>query len=151
MGRHPRYAWYSKWWYHHLQRRRPWTDALGYVNKQFQPLGAYNTLNLPQIQLVFTSFYLGIAEGALARAAAYTKANTRGWPYQPNPVTRGSDEAYIQIGYGDLQAKLWATASLIDNVIDEASGILHTSPRQEVTRNSEQSSPSALPPPKSTP
>lgn len=111
----------------------PWSDALGYSNKQFQPLGAYNTLNLPQIQLVFTSFYLGIAEGALARAAAYTKANTRGWPYQPNPVGRGTDEAYIQIGYGDLQAKLWATASLIESVVAEAAEILHTSPRQAIT------------------
>ncbi|SPO23692.1 related to Dibenzothiophene desulfurization enzyme C [Ustilago trichophora] len=111
----------------------PWSDALGYANKQFQPLGAYNALNLPQIQLVFTSFYLGIAEGALARAAAYTKANTRGWPYQPNPVARGTDEAYIQIGYGDLQAKLWAIASFIENVIEEASGILHTNPRQNIT------------------
>ncbi|KAJ1026878.1 hypothetical protein NDA16_002174 [Ustilago loliicola] len=111
----------------------PWSDALGYVNKQFQPLGAYNTLNLPQIQLVFTSFYLGIAEGALTRAAAYTKANTRGWPYQPTPVARGTDEAYIQIGYGDLQAKLWATASFIENVVNEASQILHTSPRQKIT------------------
>ncbi|SNX87296.1 related to Dibenzothiophene desulfurization enzyme C [Melanopsichium pennsylvanicum] len=111
----------------------PWSDALGYVNKQFQPLGAYNTLNLPQIQLVFTSFYLGIAEGALSRALEYTKANTRGWPYQPIPVARGTDEAYIQIGYGDLHAKLWATASLIENVIDEAAAILHTNPRQAVT------------------
>ncbi|CCF52574.1 hypothetical protein NDA11_003341 [Ustilago hordei] len=111
----------------------PWSDVLGYVNKQFQPLGAYNTLNLPQIQLVFTSFYLGIAEGALTRAAAYTKANTRGWPYQPTPVARGTDEAYIQIGYGDLQAKLWATASFIENVVNEASEILHTNPRQKIT------------------
>ncbi len=61
-----------------------------------------------------------IAEGALARALAYTKANTRGWPYQPTPVARVTDEAYIQIGYGDLQAKLWATASFIEKVYEEA-------------------------------
>ncbi|PWY99585.1 acyl-CoA dehydrogenase NM domain-like protein [Testicularia cyperi] len=111
----------------------PWTDALGYVNKTFQPLGPYNTLNLPQIQLVFTSFYLGIAEGALTRALQYTKANTRGWPYTPTPVARGTDESYIQIGYGDLQARLWAATALIENVVDEASAILHTEPRQSIT------------------
>lgn len=43
-------------------------------------------------QLVFTSFYLGIAKGALKRGLAYTKANTRGWPYQPSEVARGTDE-----------------------------------------------------------
>lgn len=111
----------------------PWTDALGFVNKVFQPLGPYNTLNLPQIQLVFTSFYLGIAEGAISRALAYTKANTRGWPYTPTPVARGTDESYIQIGYGELQARVWAAAALIENTVEEAAGILHTEPRQAIT------------------
>lgn len=111
----------------------PWADALGFVNKVFQPLGPYNTLNLPQIQLVFTSFYLGIAEGALSRALAYTKANTRGWPYTPTPVARGTDESYIQIGYGELQARVWASAALIENAVEEAAGILHTEPRQAIT------------------
>jgi alkylation response protein AidB-like acyl-CoA dehydrogenase len=73
-----------------------WQDALGFHNRQFVPLGPYNTLNLPAIQLVFTSFYLGIAQGALKRGLEYTKSNTRGWPYTPFPVTRGTDEFYIQ-------------------------------------------------------
>lgn len=73
-----------------------WRDALGFVDGKFVPLGPYNTLNLPAIQLVFTSFYLGIAEGALRRGIEYTRNNTRGWPYQPNPVSRGTDEVYIQ-------------------------------------------------------
>jgi len=57
----------------------PWKDALGYDPKthEFQPLGPYNTLNLPTIQLVFTAFYLGISEGALKRGLEYTKKNTR--------------------------------------------------------------------------
>ncbi|PWN53228.1 acyl-CoA dehydrogenase NM domain-like protein [Violaceomyces palustris] len=110
-----------------------WKDALGYVDKKFVPLGPYNTLNLPQIQLVFTSFYLGIAEGALARSLAYTKANTRGWPYAPQPAARGTDEAYIQIGYGDLQSRLWAAEAFIDKVVLQANEILHTEPRQKVT------------------
>ena len=71
-------------------------DALGFVDGKFTPLGPYNTLNLPAIQLVFTSFYLGIAEGALQRGIEYTRNNTRGWPYQPHPPSRGTDEVYIQ-------------------------------------------------------
>ncbi|CAO1622593.1 unnamed protein product [Parajaminaea phylloscopi] len=109
------------------------SEALGWVNGQFQPLGPYNTLNLPAIQLVFTSFYLGIAQGALKRGLAYTKANTRGWPYQPNPVARGTDEFYIQDGYGTLQARLWASEAQIDKVVELASSILHTEPRQQIT------------------
>jgi alkylation response protein AidB-like acyl-CoA dehydrogenase len=73
-----------------------WRDALGFADRAFIPLGPYNTLNLPAIQLVFTSFYLGIAQGALKRGLEYTRANTRGWPYTPSPVTRGTDEFYIQ-------------------------------------------------------
>ncbi|KAK0530274.1 hypothetical protein OC835_001140 [Tilletia horrida] len=112
----------------------PWEDAYGYdQNKAFVPLGAYNTLNLPAIQLVFTAFYLGIAEGALKRGLEYTKANTRGWPYTPAPVARGTDEFYIQDGYGTLQARLWASAAQIDAVIAEGAAILHTNPRQNVT------------------
>ncbi|KAK0548909.1 hypothetical protein OC846_002507 [Tilletia horrida] len=111
----------------------PWDDAYGYVNKEFQGIGAYNTVNLPAIQLVFTSFYLGIAEGALQRGLEYTKASTRGWPYTPAPVARGTDEFYIQDGYGTLQARIWASAAQIEKVVTEGSAILHTQPRQAVT------------------
>lgn len=108
-------------------------DALGFVNGVFQPLGAYNTLNLPAIQLVFTSFYLGIARGALKRGLAYTRNNTRAWPYQPHPPTRGVDEFYIQEGYGTLQARLWASEAQIDAVVAQMSGLLHQEPREAVT------------------
>lgn len=108
-------------------------DAFGFVEGKFQPLGAYNTLNLPAIQLVFTSFYLGIAQGALKRGLEYTAANTRGWPYQPRPVDRGTDEFYIQEGYGTLQARLWASEAQIDSVIALASSILHNEDRTSVT------------------
>ncbi|CAD6893643.1 unnamed protein product [Tilletia laevis] len=112
----------------------PREDALGYDEKnQFHPLGAYNTVNLPAIQLVFTSFYLGIAEGALKRGLEYTKSSTRGWPYTPAPVARGTDEFYIQDGYGTLQARIWASAAQIEAVVKEGSAILHTQPRQNVT------------------
>ncbi|KDN52134.1 acyl-CoA dehydrogenase NM domain-like protein [Tilletiaria anomala UBC 951] len=112
----------------------PWEDALGFVNKEFQPLGPYKTLNLPTIQLVFTAFYLGITEGALARGLEYTRKNTRAWPYVPeaNRVSRGTDEFYIQSDYGTLQSKVWASAALIEQVIDLGASILH-SDRRSVT------------------
>lgn len=112
----------------------PWEDALGFVDKKFQPLGPYNTLNLPTIQLVFTSFYLGITEGALARGVEYTKKNTRAWPYVPDEIrpNRGTDEFYIQSDYGTLQSKVWASAAFIEQVVDLASSILH-SDRRSVT------------------
>jgi alkylation response protein AidB-like acyl-CoA dehydrogenase len=113
-----------------------WRDALGFEEQAphtFQPLGPYNTLNLPAIQLVFTSFYLGITQGALARGLEYTKANTRAWPYAAQPVSRGTDEAYIQEGYGTLQARVWASEAQINQAIEEGSAILHTNPRQQVT------------------
>jgi alkylation response protein AidB-like acyl-CoA dehydrogenase len=60
--------------------RVPWAAAAGFVEKVFQPL-IYNTLNVPAIQLVFTNFYLGITQGALETASAYTRTATRAWPY----------------------------------------------------------------------
>jgi alkylation response protein AidB-like acyl-CoA dehydrogenase len=36
-------------------------------------------------------------------------------------------------GYGTLQARLWASEAQIDQVIQQASDILHTNPRQSVT------------------
>lgn len=90
-----------------------WRDALGFREGKFVPLGAYNTLNLPAIQLVFTSFYLGITQGALQRGLEYTKANTRGWPYGPNPVARGTDEFYIQGEYRKLFVDIKSSGSLL--------------------------------------
>lgn len=111
--------------------RVPWEAAAGFVDRVFQPL-TYNTLNVPAIQLVFTNFYLGIAEGALERAASYTRENTRAWPYGGDDKARATDEWYILEGYGQLQSKLWADAALIDQVGDEISALLHA-PREELT------------------
>ncbi|UUZ60486.1 hypothetical protein LP418_06285 [Nocardioides sp. B-3] len=60
--------------------RVPWESAAGYVNGPdgwaFVPR-TYNTLNVPLIQLIFANLYLGIARGALATAATYTRERTR--------------------------------------------------------------------------
>lgn len=93
--------------------RVPWEQAAGYVGKEFQPR-VYNTLNVPLIQLVFTNFYLGIAQGALATATAYTRDKTRPWPYAVDVKTAAADEFHVLDTYGDLQSKLWAAEALAE-------------------------------------
>jgi alkylation response protein AidB-like acyl-CoA dehydrogenase len=109
----------------------PWADALGYVDKEFQPLN-YATLNVPAIQLVFTNFYLGIVQGALDRATDYTRSTTRAWPYGGDNKEFAHEESYILHGYGELQSKVWADEALIDRTGARISAILHA-PREELT------------------
>lgn len=98
----------------------PWSRALGFdAQHNFRPLGAFNTLLLPLIQLEFVNFYLGIAQGALAKAAKYTNANTRGWPYSADPKSTGAEEFYIQDIYGQLQSKVWGLEAQVDRVGDQ--------------------------------
>ena len=111
--------------------RVDWASAAGFVDREFQPL-TYNTLNVPAIQLVFANFYLGIAQGALTTAAAYTRSTTRAWPYGGDDKARAADEWYLLEGYGSLQSKLWADEALIDAVGEEISAVLHA-PREELT------------------
>ncbi|MBV9649197.1 MAG: hypothetical protein JO296_03545 [Pseudonocardiales bacterium] len=99
--------------------RVPWSAAAGFVNKVFQPR-TYNTLNVPTIQLVFVNFYLGIARGALERAADYTRTRTRTRPWLHGGYGRAVDEPYILDTYGDLAAKLWAAEALADQIAQEA-------------------------------
>ncbi|WP_410573269.1 acyl-CoA dehydrogenase family protein [Amycolatopsis sp. cmx-4-61] len=111
--------------------RVPWASAAGYVDRKFRPL-VYNTLNVPAIQLVFTNFYLGIAQGALETALAYTRDHTRAWPYGGDDKQAAAEEWYILDGYGDLQAKLWAVEALADKAGAAISRVLHA-PREELT------------------
>lgn len=98
--------------------RVPWAAAAGYVRREdgtheFVPR-VYNTLNVPILQLVFVNFYLGIAEGALATAATYTRQIARPWPYAADVKERASDEFHVQETYGDLRSKLWAAEALAE-------------------------------------
>lgn len=111
--------------------RVPWAAAAGFVDRVFQPL-TYNTLNVPAIQLVFANFYLGIAQGALETASAYTREHTRAWPYGGDDKARASEEWYILEGYGAAQSKLWADEALLDATGAEISAVLHA-PREELT------------------
>ncbi|QJY44643.1 acyl-CoA dehydrogenase family protein [Pseudonocardia broussonetiae] len=100
----------------------PWEAAAGFVDKAFQPR-VYNTLNVPTIQLVFVSFYLGIARGALETAAEYTRTRTRPWLH--GGQERAVDEPYQLDLYGDLASKLWAVEALADQVAQEGLVIHH--------------------------
>lgn len=111
--------------------RVDWSGAAGFVNREFQPL-VYNSLNVPALQAVFNNIYLGIAEGALASAAAYTREHTRAWPFGGEQKQRGTEEFYVLEGYGQLASKLWADAALIDQIDLEISEVLHA-PREELT------------------
>ena len=98
--------------------RVPWEAAAGYVTTddgahEFAPR-VYNTLNVPLIQLIFANMYLGIAEGALATAASYTRERTRPWPYAADVKERSSEEFYVLEAYGDLRSKLWAAEALTE-------------------------------------
>ncbi len=104
--------------------RVPWESAAGYVGKEFQPL-VYNTLNTPTIQLVFTNFYLGIAQGALDAATSYTKEKTRAWPFGGDNKDSATEEFYILDAYGDLQSKLWAAEALVDRAGERLEALLH--------------------------
>lgn len=104
--------------------RVSWDEALGYVDKQFQPR-TYATLNTPTIQLVFANFYLGIAQGALEAATTYTREKTRPWPCGGDDKESAAEEFYILEGYGDLQSKLWAAESLIDDTDRRLDELLH--------------------------
>lgn len=111
--------------------RVDWASAAGFADRVFQPL-TYNTLNVPAIQLVFANFYLGIAQGALETASAYTRSSTRAWPYGGDNKERASEEWYLLEGYGELQSKLWADEALLDAAGAEISAVLHA-PRDELT------------------
>lgn len=111
--------------------RVPWASAAGFVDRVFQPL-IYNTLNVPAIQLVFANFYLGIAQGALETASAYTRSTTRPWPYGGDDKQHASEEWYLLEGYGTLQSKLWADEALLDAAGTEISAVLHA-PREELS------------------
>ncbi|GAA0998456.1 acyl-CoA dehydrogenase family protein [Subtercola frigoramans] len=104
--------------------RADWASAAGFENKVYLPL-TYNSLNVPLVQQIFSNIYLGIAQGAVAAAAEYTRTTTRAWPYGGDNKQEATEEFYILSGYGELQSKLWADEALIDQVDRELSAVLH--------------------------
>ena len=99
--------------------RAPWSDALGWDPTTQRPIQEilgipFASLLLPTIQLVFSNFYLGIAQGALEQAAAYTKQYTRAWPFGGDNKEKATEEWYILERYGAFRAHLDAADALAD-------------------------------------
>ena len=97
----------------------PWNDALGWDPEKKKPipevLGVpYASLLLPTIQLVFSNFYVGLAQGALNEATKYTANSTRPWPYGGDNKDSASEEFYILERYGQYAAHLEAADALAD-------------------------------------
>ncbi|MGD0557962.1 MAG: acyl-CoA dehydrogenase family protein [Streptosporangiaceae bacterium] len=76
----------------------------------------------PAIQAVFGHLYLGIAEGALATARAYTRQASRPWVLGGQASV--TDEPYVLAAYGDHVARLAAVAALADAVAAELDAAL---------------------------
>lgn len=101
------------------QVKVPWSDALGWDTSTRLPSPTilsipFATLLLPTIQLVFSNFYLGIAQGSLDFAAKYTTTSTRAWPYGGDNKTSPTEEFYILERYGNFFAHLRAAEALAD-------------------------------------
>ncbi|KXH68376.1 acyl-CoA dehydrogenase domain-containing protein [Colletotrichum salicis] len=97
----------------------PWSDALGWNTAEKKPDDSilkipFASLLLPTIQLVFSNFYIGIAWGALDFASAYTRKNTRAWPFGGDDKEKAEDEFYILSTYGNFLAHLRAADALAD-------------------------------------
>jgi alkylation response protein AidB-like acyl-CoA dehydrogenase len=108
--------------------RVPWRDAMGFVNKEFQPR-VYGTMTVPIGQLVFANLWLGIARSALAHAMEYTRTHGSAWGgYQ-----RTVDEPRVLDTVGDLTAKLWSAEALVDQVAEEGR-LLHRDPQAVTER-----------------
>ena len=83
----------------------------------------FATLLLPTIQLVFSNFYLGIAQGSLDFASKYTTTSTRAWPYGGDNKSSPTEEFYILERYGNFFAHLRAAETLVDRAGKEIADI----------------------------
>ena len=93
--------------YHHV-RVEP-ADVLGPLTSE-----PFTTLITPGIQLPFCSLYLGIAEGALARARELTNARPGAWFLSRAEQYR--HDPFVQRLFGEFKARLSAVAALLDRV-----------------------------------
>ncbi|RAK95205.1 thermophilic desulfurizing enzyme family protein [Aspergillus ibericus CBS 121593] len=104
--------------------RVPWADALGWDTASKTPRDdvlkvPFASLLLPTIQLVFSNFYLGIAQGALDFASKYTVTSTRAWPFGGDNKDSPTEEFYILERYGNFFAHLRAAEALADRAGNE--------------------------------
>lgn len=86
----------------------------------------YQTLVTPHWQLAFVNFYIGTAEGALAEALDWTRANAS--PWESSGVERATDDAYILQTVGELVSQVRAAALLADRAGDALQHALSIGP-----------------------
>lgn len=99
--------------------KAPWSDALGWSPETKKPIPEvlqvpFASMLLPTIQLVFSNFYLGLAQGALEAATKYTNDNSRPWPYGGDNKDHASEEFYVLERYGQYGAHVEAADALTD-------------------------------------
>jgi alkylation response protein AidB-like acyl-CoA dehydrogenase len=81
------------------------------------PLGnTFATLRPLIAQLTLCNVYLGIAEGAFARAKSLVRETGRAW--FASGVERAEDDPYVLATFGDLFAQLECARHLIENAAD---------------------------------
>ena len=106
----------------YLGQRLSASNSLKYHNVRVEPediLGPVtdepvSTLLTPGIQLAFANFYLGIAEGALARGKSLILARPNSWFLSDAPTY--SQDAVFQRTVGELKARTAAVAALAEKL-----------------------------------
>lgn len=98
--------------------RVPWSEVLGFRDKQFIPRPANITPGLTS-QTLMPTFYVNLARGALDRAVSYIKQHGRSWLH--SPYDRAVDEPYVVDGIGALQSRLLAAEALLREASEKVS------------------------------
>jgi len=92
-------------------------DVLG-PNEQAAPgAPAFATLHVLAFQAMLSQLYVGIAEGALAAGAQYTRTKSRAWA--TSGVAEAVQDPLVRQRYGELDARLRAAAALTDRACAE--------------------------------
>ena len=99
----------------------PWTDAIGFSDKQFQPRGGNLTPGLTS-QTLMPTFYISLARGALDRAVEYVQNNSRSWLH--SEYERAVDEPHVVDGFGELQSHLLAAEAFLREASAKVSAAL---------------------------
>lgn len=85
------------------------------------PLGSvFASLRSLIAQLVLTNIYLGIGEGALAEARAYTRSQSRAWFL--SGVERQSEDPYVLSKYGEFLVELHGAALATEHAAEFLDG-----------------------------
>ncbi|MBO1752935.1 acyl-CoA dehydrogenase family protein [Actinotalea sp. BY-33] len=93
-------------------------DVLGEIEDE----DAFSTLVTPAIQLAFGNFYLGVAQGALARGRELVLARPRSWFLSAAPTY--AEDHLVQRTVGELVARTAAVEALADVLNAEFDAVL---------------------------